>query len=197
MKRCPWCGDDELYIKYHDLEWGVPVYDDKKHFEFLVLESAQAGLNWLTILKKRENYRNAYDGFDPGTVAKYDLKKIEELMADSGIIRNRRKIQASINNARQFLEIAKEFGSFNQYIWQFVNFTPVVNSWGTLSEIPAKTTLSDKLSKDMKKRGFTFLGSRIIYAHIQALGLVNDHLKTCFRYKEIIKNYDAYEKSKR
>lgn len=185
MNRCPWCGDDELYVKYHDEEWGVPVHDDRKHFEFLVLESAQAGLSWITILRKRENYRKAYDGFEPERVAKYDDKKIEELMNNPGIIRNRRKIEASINNANRFLEIVEEFGSFDRYIWSFVNYKPVKNQWKDLSEIPAFTDLSIRISKDLKKRGFKFLGPTIVYSHLQATGLINDHLVDCFRYNEV------------
>ncbi len=186
MERCPWPVNDELYIKYHDEEWGVPVHDDRKHFEFLVLEGAQAGLSWSTILKRRENYRKAYDNFDPVKVARYDEAKIKELLANSGIIRNRKKIESSINNAKRFLEVQKEFGSFDKYIWSFVDHKPVINSWKTLSDIPAKTELSDRISKDLKKRGFSFVGSTIIYAHIQAIGLVNDHLVSCFRYNQLI-----------
>ena len=186
MERCPWPGKDEMYIKYHDEEWGVPVHDDRKHFEFLVLEGAQAGLSWSTILKRRENYRKAYDNFDPAKVAKYDEAKVEKLLADAGIIRNRKKIESSINNAKLFLEVQKEFGSFDKYIWSFVDHKPVVNAWKTLSEIPATTELSDRISKDLKKRGFSFVGSTIIYAHIQAIGLVNDHLVSCFRYRQLI-----------
>lgn len=185
MNRCPWCGNDELYVRYHDEEWGVPVHDDKKHFEFLVLESAQAGLSWLTILRKRENYRKAYDGFDPVKVARYDEKKVEELMSDSGIIRNRRKIESSINNARCFLKIQEEFGSFDKYIWSFVNNRPVKNQWTDISQVPARSELSDRVSKDLKSRGFRFLGSTIIYSHLQATGLINDHLVSCFRYEEV------------
>jgi DNA-3-methyladenine glycosylase I len=162
MNRCPWCGSDELYIKYHDTEWGVPVHDDRKHFEFLVLESAQAGLNWLTILRKRENYREAYDGFDSEKVAQYDEEKINELMNNSGIIRNRRKIEASINNAKHFLDIQREYGSFDKYIWSFVENKPVKNHWKDISEVPATSPLSDEVSKDLKKRGFEFLGWRSI-----------------------------------
>lgn len=184
MNQCPWGTADELYIRYHDEEWGVPVYEDNKQFEFLVLESAQAGLSWHTILKKRENYRAAYDGFDVQKVAKYDEKKIEELMQNAGIIRNRRKIEASINNAKIFLEIQNEFGNFCKYLWGFVDGKPVVNNWTEVSQIPAKTELSDRISKDMKKRGFKFLGSIIIYSHLQATGLVNNHLTYCFRYEE-------------
>ncbi|HHY65238.1 MAG TPA: DNA-3-methyladenine glycosylase I [Clostridiaceae bacterium] len=185
MNRCPWCGNDELYVKYHDEEWGVPVHDDRKHFEFLILESAQAGLSWLTILRKRENYRKAYDGFDPVKVAQYDEKKIEEMMNDPGIIRNRRKIESSINNARRFLEIQKEFGSFDNYIWSFVNYKPLWNHWTDISKVPARTELSDRISRDLKSRGFRFLGSTIIYSHLQATGLVNDHLVSCFRREDV------------
>ncbi|NLU51697.1 MAG: DNA-3-methyladenine glycosylase I [Clostridiaceae bacterium] len=185
LNRCPWCGTDELYVRYHDEEWGIPVHDDKKHFEFLVLESAQAGLSWLTILRKRENYRKAYDGFDVEKVARYDENKINELLQNSGIIRNRRKIEASINNARQFLKVQKEFGSFDNYIWSFVDYKPVVNCWENIHQLPARSELSDRVSKDLKSRGFKFLGSTIIYAHLQATGLINDHLVSCFRYNEI------------
>lgn len=183
MHRCPWCGDDDMYVKYHDEEWGVPVHDDQKHFEFLVLESAQAGLSWITILRKRENYRKAYDGFDPVKVAKYDNKKIEELMNNPGIVRNRKKIEASVNNGQRFLEIVEEFGSFDKYIWAFVDNEPIKNQWTDASEIPAKTPLSDEVSKDLKKRGFKFLGSITIYSHMQATGLIDDHLITCFKQK--------------
>ena len=185
MNRCTWCGTDELYIKYHDEEWGVPVHDDHKHFEFLVLESAQAGLNWLTILKKRENYRLAYDHFDALKVANYDEAKVNELLNNPGIIRNRRKIEASINNAKRFLEIQKEFGSFDSFIWSFVENQPIKNHWQDTSQIPANTELSDKVSKELKKRGFKFLGSTIIYAHMQAIGLINDHISSCFRYSQV------------
>lgn len=185
MKRCSWCGNDELYIKYHDEEWGVPVFDDRKQFEFLVLESAQAGLSWITILRKRENYRKAYDNFDPVSVANYGEEKIQELMRNEEIIRNERKIRASINNAQRFLEIQKEFGSFSNYIWGFVGHKPVINSWKSIEELPDKTELSEKISKDMRKRGFQFLGPVVIYSHLQATGLVNDHVVDCFRYKEL------------
>lgn len=187
MNRCPWCGNDELYVKYHDEEWGVPVRDDKKHFEFLVLESAQAGLSWITILRKRENYRKAYDDFDVDKVAHYDENKVEELLQNAGIIRNRKKIEASINNAKRFIEIQKEFGSFDKYIWNFVNNSPVVNYWNDISEVPAASEFSDKVSKDLKARGFKFLGSTIIYAHLQATGIINDHLVSCFRHDEVNK----------
>jgi len=187
MKRCEWCLSTELYTLYHDEEWGVPVFDDQKHFEFLVLESAQAGLSWITILNKRENYRKAYDNFDPKKVARYTDAKKAKLLADSGIVRNRLKIEASITNAQKFLEIQKEFGSFSNYIWSFTKNKPVTGKWKALSEIPAKTELSDKISSDLKKRGFKFLGSTIMYSHLQATGIINDHLTSCFRYKEIKK----------
>jgi len=185
MNRCPWCGTNELYVKYHDEEWGVPVHDDRKHFEFLVLESAQAGLNWLTVLKKRENYRIVYDNFEASKVAEYDENKIEELMQNEGIIRNRKKIEASINNAKLFLKIQQEFGSFDTYIWHFVNNKPVVNHIEDIGMVPATSELSDKVSLDLKKRGLKFLGSTIIYAHLQATGVINDHLTSCFRYEEL------------
>ncbi len=180
--RCPWCGKDPLYVKYHDEEWGVPVHDDRKHFEFLVLESAQAGLSWLTVLRKRENYRKALDGFDAQKIARYDEKKLEELLLNPGIIRNRLKLKATISNAQKFLEVAKEFGSFDSYIWSFTRNKTIHNHFSLLSELPAKTELSDMISKDLIKRGFKFMGSTIIYAHLQAIGIVNDHLTSCFRY---------------
>ena len=185
LKRCDWCTGSELYMEYHDKEWGVPVFDDRKHFEFLVLESAQAGLSWITILKKRENYRKAYDGFDPKKVALYGDKKKSELLDNSGIIRNRLKIEASINNAKHFLEIQKEFGRFSDYIWSFTKGKPIKGKWKNLEDIPAKTELSDRISADLKKRGFKFLGSTIIYSHFQATGIVNDHITNCFRYKQL------------
>ena len=185
IKRCAWCEGSELYMQYHDIEWGLPVYDDRKHFEFLVLESAQAGLSWITILKKRENYRKAYDGFDPAKIAKYGEKKKAALLANPGIVRNRLKIEASINNAKCFLEIQKEFGSFSNYIWAFVKGKPITGKVKTHASLPAKTELSDLISADMKKRGFKFLGSIIMYSHMQATGIVNDHLTSCFRYKEV------------
>lgn len=185
MERCSWCGTDELYIKYHDEEWGVPVHDDKKHFEFLVLESAQAGLSWITVLRKRENYRIAYDNFDPITVAQYDEAKVYELLNNPGIIRNRKKIEASINNAKCFLNIQREFGSFDNYIWGFVDNKQIKNNWSELKEIPATSDLSDRVSKDLKQRGFKFLGTTIIYSHLQATGIINDHITSCFRYDNI------------
>ena len=185
MNRCSWCEGNPKYIEYHDKDWGVPVYDDIKHFEFLILEGAQAGLSWLTILKRRDTYRIAYDGFDPFIVAQYDESKIQKLLQDPGIIRNKLKVRASVNNAKLFLNIQEEFGSFNSYIWGFTNGKTIKNSWEKLSEVPAKTELSDKISLDLKKRGFKFTGSTIIYAHLQAAGIVNDHLTDCFRYNEV------------
>ena len=184
-KRCEWAGSDPLYIDYHDKEWGVPVHDDRKIFEMLVLEGAQAGLNWLTVLRKRENYRKAFDNFDPRKVAKYDNEKFQKLLATEGIIRNKLKIRSVIQNARAFLEVQKEFGSFNAYIWQFVGGKPIRNSWKSLSELPAQTAESEAMSKDLKRRGFSFVGPSICYAHMQATGMVNDHVVTCFRYKEV------------
>ena len=185
MNRCPWCGEDELYVRYHDEEWGTPVHDDKKHFEFLILESAQAGLSWITVLRKREGYRKAYDDFDHIKVAEYDDNKVNELLQNSGIIRNKRKIESSINNAKQFIKVQEEFGSFDNYIWSFVENKTIVNAWEDISQAPAKTELSDKISKDLKTRGFKFLGSTIIYSYLQAVGIINDHLTSCFRYKEV------------
>jgi len=174
-----------LYRAYHDEEWGLPVHDDRKHFEFLILEGAQAGLSWSTILNKREGYRAAYDDFDPVKVAAYDETKVAELLSNAGIVRNRLKIRASISNAQHFLELQKEFGSFDTYIWGFVNNKTIINQFQEMSELPATSPESDALSKDLKKRGFKFVGSTIIYAHMQAVGLVNDHLITCFRYGEV------------
>lgn len=184
MIRCDWCGNDPLYMKYHDEEWGVPVHADRKHFEFLVLESAQAGLSWITILRKRENYRKAYDNFDFTKVAQYDDEKVIELIQNEGIIRNKLKIAASINNAVMFIKIQEEFGSFDNYIWAFVDNKPLINHWDSIANVPATSELSDKVSKDLKKRGFKFLGSTITYAHLQATGIINDHIKNCFRYSE-------------
>ena len=181
--RCEWCLSDPVYMDYHDHEWGLPVHDDRKQFEFLVLESAQAGLSWLTILKRREGYRRVYSGFDAAKVANFDESWIRETMLDPSIIRNRKKIESSINNARRFLDIQVQYGSFCNYLWAFVDGKQVVNHFSRLSEIPATTPLSDNISKDLKKRGFKFLGSTIIYAHLQATGLVNDHLVDCFRFR--------------
>ena len=186
MQRCSWCERTDLERDYHDNEWGVPVFSDEKQFEFLVLESAQAGLSWLTVLRKRENYRRLYDGFDPEKVAGYGEEKIQKLMSDSGIIRNRKKIEASINNAVRFLEIRDEFGSFSDYLWGFTGGVPVTNAWEELSEIPASTELSVRVSRDLKKRGFRFMGPIIVYSHLQATGVINDHLVSCFRYEEIL-----------
>lgn len=177
--RCGWCGKDELYMDYHDNEWGKPVYDDETIFEFLVLESFQAGLSWITILRKRENFRKAFDNFNYKKIAKYDDAKVEELMADTGIVRNRLKVLATINNAKHFMEIQKEFGSFSKYIWGFVDGKPIINKPKTLKDVPATTEISDALAKDLKKRGFKFLGSTVVYAHMQATGMVNDHVLDC------------------
>jgi len=177
--RCPWCGTDPLYVRYHDEEWGKPVHDDQKHFECLTLESAQAGLSWITILRKRENYRLAYADFEVQRVASFTDEDVERLLADSGIVRNRRKIEASINNAKQFIKLQDEFGSFDSYIWSFVNNVPILNTWDRMEDVPATTELSERLSKDLKRRGFKFLGPTTIYAHLQATGLVNDHLASC------------------
>jgi DNA-3-methyladenine glycosylase I len=184
LNRCPWCLGNDIYEKYHDMEWGNPVTDDSVHFEFLVLESAQAGLSWLTVLKKREAYRRLFANFNPEIVASFNQTKIEELLTDSGIIRNRKKIEAAVRNAAMFLEIQSEFGSFNNYIWQFVDGKPLINHWQNLSQLPCKTELSDRISKDLKKRGFSFLGSTIIYSHLQATGIINDHLISCFRHPD-------------
>jgi DNA-3-methyladenine glycosylase I len=184
-KRCAWSTNDKLYIKYHDKEWGVPVHSDKKLFEFLILEGFQAGLSWFTILKKRENFRKAFDNFDFNKVAKYKKKKINSLLKDAGIIRNRLKIEGTVTNAKAFIETRKEFGTFDKYIWSFVKGKPLQNKFKSLSEIPAKTELSDKISIDLKKRGFKFVGSTIVYAHMQATGMVNDHTRDCFRHKEV------------
>ena len=184
-ETCGWAGADQLYIDYHDKEWGVPVHDDRKIFEFLVLESAQAGLSWITILRKRENYRQAFAGFDPVKVARFDSTKVEELLQNPGIIRNRKKIESAINNAQRFLEVQKEFGSFDKYIWSFTGGRQLVNAWKDLSQLPATSPESDKLSKDLKQRGFKFLGSTTCYSHMQATGMVNDHITCCFRYKQV------------
>ncbi|SKB59254.1 DNA-3-methyladenine glycosylase I [Soonwooa buanensis] len=177
--RCGWCGKDELYMDYHDNEWGKPVYDDEILFEFLVLESFQAGLSWITILRKRENFRKAFDNFNYKIIAEYNDAKVEELMADTGIVRNRLKVLATINNAKRFMEVQKEFGSFSKYIWGFVDNQPIINQPSTLKDVPATTDISDALAKDLKKRGFKFLGSTVVYAHMQATGMVNDHILDC------------------
>lgn len=188
--RCFWANtDDQLYLAYHDQEWGVPVYDDHLLFEFLILEGAQAGLNWYTILKKRKNYQQAFDGFDPEIIARYDDIKVSALLQNSGIIRNKRKISSVICNANAALEVKQEFGSFNAYLWQFVEGKPVVNSWTSGREIPAMTELSRRMSKDLLHRGFRFVGPTICYAFMQAVGMVNDHTTDCFRYTEILNMY--------
>ncbi len=184
-RRCEWGTVSQLYIDYHDKEWGVPIHDDRTLFEFLVLEGAQAGLSWETVLKKRENYRKAFSNFDPVKVSLYGDKKIEALMGNKGIIRNRLKITSAVNNAKRFLEVQEEFGSFDAYIWQFVNGKPITNRFKSIRELPATTKESDAMSKDLKKRGFKFVGPTICYAHMQATGMVNDHIVGCFRYKEI------------
>ncbi len=183
--RCSWCGNDPLYVSYHDKEWGVPVYDDNKLFEFLVLETFQAGLSWITVLKKRENFRKAFDDFNYEKITSYSEKKIASLLQDKGIIRNKLKVKATVTNAQAFIKVQKEFGSFSKYIWRFVNGKPIVNTFNSLSEIPANTPLSDTISNDLKKRGFKFVGSTVVYAHMQATGMVNDHITSCFRHKEV------------
>jgi DNA-3-methyladenine glycosylase I len=185
-KRCAWVtGADPLMVEYHDREWGVPVHDDRKHFEFLVLEAAQAGLSWSTILRRREGYRHAFSGFDPEKVVRYNEKQIEKLTQDASIIRNRMKIEAAVKNARLFLAVQDEFGSFDSYAWRFVDGRPLVNRRKAMSDVPATSAQSDSFSKDLKSRGFSFVGSTIIYAHMQAVGMVNDHLVDCFRYREV------------
>lgn len=185
LARCGWCGNDPLYIKYHDTEWGVPVYDDRRLFEFLVLEGAQAGLSWITILRKRENYRLAFDNFDPVKVAAYNEVRINQFIDNPGIIRNRRKIEAAILNAQSFLNVQAEFGSFAKYLWNFVNNKPIHNNWETLKEVPAQTGISQSLSRDLQKRGFKFVGPTICYSLMQAVGMVNDHIVDCFRHAEV------------
>ena len=183
--RCAWCGTDPLYMEYHDTEWGVPVYSDEKLFEFLILETFQAGLSWITILRKRENFRKAFDKFDYKKIACYGENKYNNLLQDAGIIRNKLKIRATISNAQAFMEVQKEFGSFSNYIWGFTNGKPIRNNNKSLMEVPATTELSDLISKDLKKRGFKFVGSTVIYAHMQATGMVNDHTIECFRFREV------------
>lgn len=180
--RCPWAGTDPLYVAYHDHEWGVPVHDDRALFEFLILEGTQAGLSWITILRKRDNYRRAFDNFDPAAVAAYDEDRIAALLADPGIVRNRLKVRAAVRNAQAFLRLQEEFGSFDAYVWRFVGGRPIVNAWTTMAGVPAETAESRALSRDLQQRGLTFVGPTIIYAFMQAVGLVNDHLVTCFRH---------------
>lgn len=185
VKRCAWAGNDPLYQRYHDREWGVPLHNDKKLFEFLVLEGAQAGLSWITVLKKRAAYRKAFDGFDYNKVAGYDDDKIKALLDNPGIIRNRLKIQSAVRNAGAFLRVREEFGTFNNYIWDFVDGKPIQNKWGSRKELPASTPLAQQISKDLKKRGFNFVGPTIVYSHMQATGMVNDHVTDCFRHREV------------
>lgn len=187
LQRCPWLDLDKPdYVAYHDREWGVPVHDDRKHFEFLTLESAQAGLSWYTVLRKRANYRQAFAEFDPAQVARFSAANVEQMLQDPGLIRNRRKINAAVENARHFLSVQDEFGSFNAYIWRFVDGQPMVNEFRTLADLPATSRESDALSKDLKSRGFKFIGSTVIYAHMQATGMVNDHVLGCFRRAQIL-----------
>lgn len=185
-RRCSWAGDTPIYVDYHDNEWGRPTHDDRMLFEMLVLEGAQAGLSWLTILKKREAYREAFDGFDPAKVALYDEAKVEELMANAGIVRNRLKINAAVANAKAFLDVVGEFGSFDAFIWGYVGGEPIVNRRASQADVPATTPLSDRISKDLKKRGFKFVGSTIVYAYMQSIGMVNDHVVDCFAYRECL-----------
>jgi DNA-3-methyladenine glycosylase I len=184
IKRCGWCTKDPLYVSYHDEEWGVPVRDDPTLFEFLVLEGAQAGLAWITVLRKREGYRKLFDGFQPEKIARYSDSRLEKLLGNPGIIRNRLKVFGARTNARAFLQVQEEFGSFSEYIWRFVDGRPIQNKWRRLEDLPATSPVSDTISKDMKKRGFTFVGSTIMYAHMQATGMVNDHIADCFRHRE-------------
>ena len=183
--RCAWAGDDPLYHRYHDNEWGVPIHNDKKLFEFLVLEGMQAGLSWMTVLKKRQAFREAFDGFDFNAVAEYKQGKINSLLKNPCIIRNRMKVNSAVTNARAFLKVRNEFGTFNSYIWSFVDDKPIQNSWKSIKELPAKTEISEEISRDLKKRGFSFVGPTIVYAYMQAIGMVNDHTKDCFRYLKI------------
>src|SRR4030067_1877956 len=187
--RCAWPGDDPLYCVYHDEEWGVPLHDDRRLFEFLTLEGAQAGLGGITVLRKRENYRAAFDGFDPARIARYDANKIESLLQDAGIVRNRLKVQSAFINAEKFLDVRDQFGSFDSFIWQFTGGVPRQNKWRSLAEIPANTPESDAMSKELKRRGFKFVGSTICYAHMQATGMVNDHTTNCFRHDELNNSY--------
>lgn len=183
--RCGWCGVDPLYVEYHDREWGVPLRSDRKLFEFLVLEGAQAGLSWITILRKRDAYRRAFERFDPNVVARYDARRVRTLLADPGIVRNRLKVESAIKNARAFLKVQEEFESFSAYQWRFVEGEPIVSRFRTLKQVPPRTRVSDAFSKDLKQRGFSFVGSTIVYAHMQAVGMVNDHLVSCFRHREV------------
>lgn len=188
-QSCSWPTEDPLLIRYHDKEWGVPLHNDRKLFEFLILEGFQAGLSWLTVLRKRENIRKAFDHFDFNKVAAYDKRKIHSLLKDRGVIRNRLKMEGAVSNAKAFLDVRKEFGTFDTYIWNFTGGKPIHNRFKSLKELPARTELSDRISMDLKKRGFKFVGSTIVYAHMQATGMVNDHIKSCFRYKELKEKY--------
>ena len=183
--RCPWCLSDPLYLAYHDEEWGVPVHDDRTLFEFLILEGAQAGLSWSTILRKREGYRAAFGGFDPAKVARYGSDRVARLLSDPGIVRNRMKVDSAVTNARAFLEVQEAHGSFDRYIWSFVDGLPIQNAWQRLDQVPATTPVAERISKDLKRLGFRFVGPTIVYAHMQATGMVNDHLVTCFRWREL------------
>jgi DNA-3-methyladenine glycosylase I len=187
ITRCAWAGTDPLYVEYHDTEWGVPVHDDVKHFEFLVLEGAQAGLSWITVLRKREAYRAAFANFDPAKVARFDARKQARLLENPGIVRNRLKVASAVTNARAFLEVQEEFGSFDRYGWRFVEGRPIVNTWKKRGQVPVTSPESDAFSRDLKQRGFKFVGSTILYAHMQAIGMVNDHTADCFRYKPCAK----------
>jgi DNA-3-methyladenine glycosylase I len=184
-QRCAWAQASDLYVAYHDTEWAVPVHDDRRLFEFLILEGAQAGLSWRTVLERREGYRRAFDGFDPGKIVRYDAARIEQLMANPGIIRNRAKIEAAVTNARAFLEVRERFDSFDRYVWQFVGGKPVQNAWRSADELPASTPQSEAMSRELKRLGFKFVGSTICYAFMQAVGMVNDHVQTCFRWKQV------------
>lgn len=197
LVRCGWCGTDELYCAYHDTEWGVPVYDDRTLFEFLLLEGAQAGLSWITVLRKRDAYRRAFADFDPEKVARFNQRKIEALLQDAGIVRNRLKVEAAVKNARAFLKVQEERGSFAEYQWEFVDGTPIVGDHQSLKQIPARTEISDRFSKDLKRRGFSFVGSTIVYAHMQAVGMVNDHIAECFRQKQVKKAAKPHKKKPR
>jgi DNA-3-methyladenine glycosylase I len=186
MNRCEWAGDDPLYVEYHDKQWGVPLHDDQALFEMLILEGAQAGLSWRTILVKRENYQAAFDQFDPAIVATYDERKIQDLLNNPGIVRNKLKVRSAVTNARAYLDVQDEFGSFDKYIWGFVDHQPIVNQWRAMQQIPAKTPKAEAMSKDLKKRGFKFVGPTICYALMQSIGMVNDHTVDCFRYQQIL-----------
>lgn len=185
IHRCGWAGDDPLYIAYHDHEWGVPLHDERQLFEMLILEGAQAGLSWITILRKRENYRAAFDGFDPNKMARYGERKVRALLADPGIVRNRLKVAAAVHNARMLLALQEQGGSLDEFLWRYVDGKPIINTWRTIKEVPARTPLSDAISKDLTRRGFKFVGSTICYAYMQAVGMVNDHITACFRHGEL------------